>query len=294
MRCWPTIILFVGSACSGASSKLDGGADASPEADALGALDSSEALDQGPGPDGGLVPDSGPPVTVTTIQQIVAHPGTGQHVNVPNAVVIAVAPRIRAEQIFYIQDQGPAGPGIAVRKARTDRFTTPSVGNIVTVQGRVGEQTGVLVIEASARDGTLLEVTVTSSTGTVMGGAYPPAGTPISTATTAGYAHTATEAHAAEIGNVIQFPGPLRVTRLDAFSEVLPMDAGVRYVGFEVSGGLWVDDTYIPGCTPSATDGGLPSFPRGIRGMWDHFAIARTSSRASVLYPISCGDLNPN
>src|SRR5438477_243944 len=116
----------------------------------------------------------------------------------------------------------------------------------------------VLVISAlffgcAARDnstgtgGTPQNPGTTGTTTTAAAGAYPPAGSPqeIAPASDAEYAHDAAggDPHTDELGIVLHFAG-VAVTNLTptGFVKTKSDLSGSTPAGFEVTGGIWVDD----------------------------------------------------
>jgi hypothetical protein len=139
-----------------------------------------------------------------------------------------------------------------------------------------------------------LVITIVGSGGTVMSGALPPAGNPIAISNSSEYAHTMTDAHPEQVGNVVTFPGPLQVTNSAAFVNT-NSDGGTRTEGFEVTGGIWVDDTFI--YRNCLSDAGV-NLSNGIRGVWDRYQDYYSGTAMSpaptvpVLYPMSCSDVS--
>ncbi len=69
--------------------------------------------------------------------------------------------------------------------------------------------------------------------------------------------------------------------------------------GFEITGGIWVDDTiiYHDCIKPLALDGGAVPLPNGVRGVWDRYQDYYGGTAASpapvlpVLVPMTCADV---
>src|SRR5207244_1552424 len=118
--------------------------------------------------------------------------------------------------------------------------------------------------------GITLNIQVISSNGRAAGGAYTPAGAPINASAPMDYAHAALDNHAEQVGNVIQFSGPLSISNAAAFVQT-NRDGGTHPEGFEITGGLWVDDSYVYRDCIAPLDGGVPNLARGIRGVWDRY-----------------------
>ena len=285
----------------GDAGPLDAGAgDAGP-------VDAGPSGDAGPALDGGQLDagerDAGPLVqTPTTVSAIVAAGLNGpRDVLVSSVVVVAVGtPRDTDGSIdFWIQDEGTdAGTGIDVVKTPGETFAVPVVGDVVTVSGYVARKDGLLNIAASVAQNITLDVTIDSSSGTVAGGAYPPAGTPIMESTTTSYDHTTTNAVPHQLGNVLQFAGPLTVT-MDRALLLTGVDGGTRPVGFEVTGGMYVYDDLI---SKNCLDAGVPALTltNGISGVWGRYQDPNGTGVDGggvpiypVLIPVGCGDLNP-
>jgi hypothetical protein len=121
---------------------------------------------------------------------------------------------------------------------------------------------------------------------------------PLMANTTSEYAHTMTGAHPEQVGNVLVFSGPMTVTNSAAFVNT-NNDGGTHTEGFEVTGGLWVDDSFIYKSCIQPLDGGVLNLPNGIRGVWDRYqdyyagTAANPAPTVPVLYPTSCADLMP-
>jgi hypothetical protein len=251
-------------------------------------------------PDAGSETDAGPTLTMTTVSAIVMAGRTGpKYVEVDTSIVVAVHDYSTGASQFYIQDEGVTGPGLAVLHAKTDTAPIPAVGDIVSVTGVVGVRDGVLGIGSGTELGVALAVSVIRTGGTATGGAYAPAGTPITETSTGDYAYTNHDALPRQVGNVLQFSGPLSVTSPKAFF-LTGADGGTDYVGFEVTGGLWVFDEYLrqSGCLHNV-DGGVGSLDlsNGITGVWDRFQDPNGTGDGGnaiypVLYPVQCSDVN--
>jgi hypothetical protein len=72
-------------------------------------------------------------------------------------------------------------------------------------------------------------------------------------------------------------------------------DGGVTPQGFEITGGIWVDDSIVyfdclKGKIPS--DGGVFPLPSGIKGVWDRYLdYYGAPTVLPVLVPMTCSDL---
>jgi hypothetical protein len=170
----------------------------------------------------------------------------------------------------------------------------PAVGDIVSVSGRVGIVGGVVEM-ASARNGApALSVMVAGMGGTVMGGAYAPAGQPIEVATgsaAASYAGTIADNHPSQVANVLHFRGPLSVTSTTVIFRTNRM--GTTSVGYAITGGVFVGDAFTRASCPVTS---TTTFPNGIRGVWERYqdtGAAQPGPVQPVLYPLSCADLMP-
>jgi hypothetical protein len=80
-------------------------------------------------------------------------------------------------------------------------------------------------------------------------------------------------------GTRVFIPGPIELTnpRPSAFQQVSSMPGDDAYSGFEVTGGVLVNDSKTAGsCDWRARviDGGTVTFPLGIRGVWDSYTYA--------------------
>lgn len=244
--------------------------------------------------------DGGTGFVTTTVQN--ASRLINRNVQINDAVVVAehhatIMGGVRAT--FYIQDQGTAGRGLAVFKNNTDSTLVPAVGDKVTVKGHLSRFSGSLQVQSQRASGIALEVTA-GGTGTVMGGALAPAGTPINGGDVADYSYETpeTDNHPDEIGNVIKFDGPLEAVPAPDFV-VTNADGGLVPQGFEVVGGLWVSNTHVRIDCLRGMDGGLPNLENGIRGVWDRHQNFNGDSGTpgmrpgliGVLFPTSCKDL---
>jgi hypothetical protein len=234
-----------------------------------------------------------------TVKSAVSQAGTLHAVAVKDAVVVAATSYASGSSTigtFYVQD-ADGGPGIAVYHGKYDTTLFPAVGDVVTVSGHFSTFDGSLQISSSTKYMTTLSVTKTG-TGTSTGGAYAPAGTPILLTSTDGYSHATTGAHADQRGNVLQFAGPLTVTDPSAFVNT-DSDGGTKTEGFEVTGGLWVDDTNVWYDCIRPLDGGTLDLTNGIRGVWDGYedfnggTSSHPAATVPVLVPLTCADLSP-
>lgn len=251
-----------------------------------------------PAPDAGTTvtppgADAGDPAaayTTTTIANAITNATALHAVHIANGVVIAEYHYGTPVQgTFYIQDG--SGPGIAVYKSSKDTVDYPAIGDIVTVQGHFSRFNGSLQISSSTKFSQPLAVTITGKGGTV------PA--PEQVGATSGYAPGA-DPHDAQVGHVLQFTGDLSVTNARALVST-GQDGGTKVQGFEVTGGLLVDDAFVYYDCLRGLDGGVGSVKmgNGIRGVWDHyqdFSAGSSSNPAPtvpVLFPTSCSDLSP-
>jgi hypothetical protein len=168
------------------------------------------------------------------------------------------------------------------------------VGDIVAVSGRVTRVAGALVIESARNGAPTLSVMVTGTGGTVMGGAYAPAGQAIDVRTgsaAASYAGTIADNHPTQVANVLHFDGPVTVT---STSVLFRMGAAGRVVyGYAITGGVYVADPFTrASCPVTATT----TFPTGVRGVWERYqdpGAGPMGPTYPVLYPLSCSDLMP-
>jgi hypothetical protein len=137
-----------------------------------------------------------------------------------------------------------------------------------------------------------------------MAGAMPPAGTPtiVKNEDVADYAHDNLSAHPELLGTVIQFEGPLTVTnkKPDGLVETVENDDGSTKTngrGFEITGGIWVDDDAIYAACIKTLPDGTPDLTNGIRGVWERYndfyggTAANPAPTYSVLKPLNCDDI---
>lgn len=264
----------------------------------------SNAQDGGSG-DGGIDTSCADPVTTAPTTMTVAQAFVDRradYAEVQNAVVVA-GYVYQGTGTFYVQDP-TGGPGLAVHKNSKDDVTFPEVGDVVTVKGRLSTFSGSLQLSTSCAKGVFLSVTKTGS-GTATSGAMPPAGSPtvISADKFSEYAHTETGAHAEQVGTVVQFTGPLEVTdaKPDGLVETVELaDGGTKKNprGFEITGGIWVDDDRVFAACIRGLDGGL-TLPNGIRGVWERYndfyggTAQNPQPTYPVLKPLDCADLSP-
>jgi hypothetical protein len=274
----------------------NGGQDAQnqPPDSGMGGQDAQNPTDTGSGPT-----DSGVTIMSITVAQAVQSFSTykGNTVQITNAVVTAVTgqggPSVAGT--FYIMDQGGT-IGVAVYHSKTDSATFPAVGNLVTVQGRLSDFNGSIQISSSTTHGVMEQVTINSGSGTVMGGAVPPAGNPISPGNPSEYAHTNAGAHPEQIGNYLSFGGPLTASTDPGFIYT-NADGGTRPEGFSVTNNIWVDDSNIYTACIKKLDGGLPNLSSGIKGVWDQYqdyyagSAMNPAPHVPVLFPMTCSDI---
>ncbi len=250
---------------------------------------STDAGDQNTGtPDGSTTAA----YTVTNIAGAVTNASSLHSVEIDNASVIAAHSYLSGSATvgtFYIQDG--SGPGLAVYHGKSDLDAFPAVGDLVTVKGHLSRYDGSLQVSSSTKWATPLSITITQAGG----GTVPP---PVTGLTASDYAATG-GAHADQVGHVLQFAGPLTVTNATAIVAT-DTDGGTKPQGFEVTGGLVVDDNmvYTECIKPQVADGGTVSgldLSKGIRGVWDGYQDfnGTATSPTPVLYPMNCGDLNP-
>jgi hypothetical protein len=199
---------------------------------------------------------------------------------------------------YYLQDPGATGPGLSVYSGARDTAPVPNIGDMVSVTGRLSYYDGALQLASSSRYAVTLQTTINANGGTTGGGAYPPAGSPLSATGMSGYASSLSNPHPEQVGNVLVFSGQLSVTNSSAFVRT-DRDGGVHTEGFEINGSLWVDDTFIYKDCIAPLDGGVLNLPTGIRGVWDRYqdyyagTTANPAPTVPVLYPMSCADLMP-
>jgi hypothetical protein len=255
-------------------------------------------------PDGGTTtPDAGTvggDYTLTTIADAITQASSLHAVEIRDAVV--VGERHFGDPVtgtFYIQNG--AGPGLAVFKGKNDVVDAfPVVGDIVTVKGHFSRFNGMLEVSGSTKYAQPLSVVITGHNATSPGGAYPPAGMPILAGETAAYAKDAADKHDAQVGNALQFNSPLTITNTRAMVATA-QDGGTTPAGFEVTGGMLVDDTYVYFDCIKGLDGGVGALDlsHGIRGVWDRyqdFGAGTSQNPAPVqpaLFPMNCDDLHP-
>jgi hypothetical protein len=239
-------------------------------------------------------------------------------VEIDNAVVVgATTPYMSTStgcvgnmmtETFYIQDNNaPAGsPGLAVYKSCKDNITAlPNVGDIVSVSGRFSQFDGSLQISTSTKYMMVEQLAVTGSGGMSASGAYPPSGMPIAIAgTDMTYAHNASsgDPHHDQLGMALKFTGVTVKSRYPMGFNATKADGGVTPEGFELSNGVWVDDSQVyHNCSASIPgDGG--TFANGIKGFWDRYQDFYGSTKLAdggyqnapvlpVLVPLTCADL---
>lgn len=255
-----------------------------------------------PAPDaGGFAPDAGGPTGPTSMTVGDATTSSATWVSVSNAVVVAEYHYVSGTATigtFYLQGEGPVGPGLAVYHGAHDTTAYPVIGDVVTVSGSLGRYDGSLQLSTSTRSRHTLAVTVTGHNGVVSGGAYAPAGSPVAGLQTGDYAPTAADHHDAQVGNVLQFDGPLHVTTASALVET-GLDGGTKPRGFAVTGGLLVDDSQVYYNCLKTLDGGVASLdlPNGITGVWDRYqnynagTAQHPAPTVPVLTPMKCTDI---
>lgn len=307
-------------ACSSSFTQPDAGTTASNDSGMQEEVDSGSEVDAGEdagciancGTDAGTTMDAGEPgdagnadagpklPKMTTVKALVTAEEANPHlvyVELDSVVVVALHDVSASTDptVFYVQDKGTtAGPGIAILHAGSDAAPIPMVGEIVTVTGLAGVRGGVVSVATSKPAGITLDVVVDATTGgTVAGGAYAPAGSPITNTSTTAYAVTA-DAGTAQIGNVLEFTEALTVTKKDAITTT-NNDGGTVTLGFEVTGGMYVYDGYLRGTGCLQPDGGL-TLPHGISGVWDRYQTDEqvdAGETTPVLYLMNCTDLDP-
>ncbi len=207
-------------------------------------------------------------------------------------------------ETFYIQD--PTGSeGFAVYRSCHDGATSalPNVGDIVTVSGYLADFDSSLQISSSAANMIAETITITGSGGMATSGAYPPAGMPIDVAMAdqAGYAHDVPglNPHPEQVGMALHFAGVTVANRYPLGFTSTSSDGGIITEGFQLSNGVWVDDTYVyHDCIKPLGDAGITSLPNGIKGMWDRYQDyygynpdGGYSPTVPVLIPMTCADL---
>jgi hypothetical protein len=279
--------------------------------------DTTNLADTGTGspPDSGTVPDTGPAMnpdsgttmtmpTKLSVRDAFAMFSAGtapKNVTVENVVVVAENHYVDMSTgttvgTFYLMDKETSGPGLAAYHSKNDMTAYPQVGDLVTVNGWLSKFDGSL--QLSTKSGVTLSVTKNGS-GTVTGGAETPAGMPIAAASPAAYSHAMADNHPDQIGNVLKFSGALTVSNMAAFFTTQAMDAGATPRGFEITGGLWVDDQFVyHDCIkPLNLDGGVLPLQNGIVGVWDRYidyymtTPPGTGPAVPVLRPTTCKDL---
>jgi hypothetical protein len=244
--------------------------------------------------------------TTLTVAQVIQMRTMTRNVQIEHAVVVGENHYMDAMTggtigTFYLQDPAMPGAGVAVFHGKNDAAPYPTVGAIVTVKGYITVFDGVLEIESHNNSSTgetiALDITIEqASGGTAMGGAYPPAGNPTEVASVTGYEHTTMNAHPEQVGNVLHFAGPLSVVA-GAGPVQTDRDGGTRPKGFEVTGGLWIDDNFVYKNCIAPLDGGMLNLQSGIKGVWDRYQdfYAGTSMNPApavpVLFPTTCADL---
>jgi hypothetical protein len=236
---------------------------------------------------------------------------------------------------FWVADPASPQNGIFVQKFRDDPENNyrPAVGDVLTITGffqnksRFNDREGyrkVLKNNFDVRGGGAIVPLVITRTGTQAA----PADVPVSIDAGFGNADGGTaRANIELLGARVHIAGPLTLTNPNpmAFKRLSALAGDTVHYGFEVSGGVLVNNNSTFGTSP--TDGGTPrcdwrarvnedagtvTFPNGIRGVWDTFThapcmdggtntfscfndagvIPGTSNNwTSVLYPEDCDDL---
>jgi len=194
----------------------------------------------------------------------------------------------------YIMDETGGTRGIQVFKGSSDPQALPAIGDKVEVSGRLSRFSGVLQVAASSARQIVLTITKVG-TGTVSGGAYPPAGE-ILEKTIAELQATGSDAF---FGNAVHIPGPLEVTNPTGLRSTFE-DGGSNPAGFEVTGGFMVNNGYVYQSCIRSLDGGNAALDlsTGITGVFDVYQdfYAGTAQdpapQQRVLYPHGCGDVN--
>jgi hypothetical protein len=285
------------SSCDNSTGRCSGTSDATVPIDAQPGVDAQPLPDATTGMDASVG-------TVITVAQAVANPSaySSMTVTLQNVVVVSAStPSMTpagTSVMLYVQDPSTTGAGLGVYRGRADTAAIPSVGDVVTVTGHLSTFNGSLQISSSSRLGIMLSISRNGSGGTAMGGAYSPAGTAIRASAPADYASNMAGNHANQVGNVLVFSGPLTVTNAAAFVNT-DRDGGTHTEGFAVTGGLWVDDSFIYKSCIAPLDGGVLHLPTGIRGVWDRYqdyyagSAANPAPTVPVLFPMSCADLMP-
>jgi hypothetical protein len=139
-------------------------------------------------------------------------------------------------------------------------------------------------------------------TGHSSGGAESPAGSPVSVATAnqAEYVHSASNPHPEQLGQVLAFGGvSVTNTAPTGFTKTGSDGGGAVPEGFEITGGVWVDDSNVYYDCIKPLDGGVNglSLPNGVKGVWDRYQdyYAGTAQNPApivpVLVPLTCSDL---
>ena len=243
-------------------------------------------------PDGSSGPTDGT-FTITTIANAVTNSASLHSVEVDNATVVAAHSYVSGSATvgtFYIQDG--SGPGLAVYHGKSDLDAFPAVGDLVTVKGHLSHYSGSLQISSSTKWATKLSITIV----TPGGGTVP---LPVTGLNASDYASTG-DAHADQVGHVLQFNGPLTVTTANAIVST-DTDGGTKPQGYEVTGGLIVDDNMVYHDCIKTLDGGVAGIDmsHGVRGVWDGYQDYNAGTKTNpaptvqVLYPMTCGDLTP-
>jgi hypothetical protein len=289
------------------TTKSDGGT--ATVADGGDTTTSSDAGDTTTTTDGGNTPAE---FVKTTIAEAVANgdacntpnrpPVCFRAIEVSNVVVVAEHHYTGSTGVtgtFYVQDGN--GPGLAVFKKGSDVAEFPSVGDTVNVKGHFSEYSGIFEISSSTRYSHPLTIEIVSKgSGRVPGGAMPPAGAPYAVAAPAEFAHDSATPHPELRGHVVQFNGPLTITNTRALVTT-DTDGGTKPTGFEVSGGVRVNDSHVYYDCIKSLDGGVGALDlsNGIRGVWDRYqdfnggTSQNPAPTVPVLYPMNCADLNP-
>jgi len=240
--------------------------------------------------------------TALSVRDAAAASSGVRYVSIHNAVVVAANSYVSGggtAGTFYVQDKdNPGGPGLAVYHSSRDTTPFPAVGDVVSVSGHLGRYSGSLQVSTSTKYSHPLAIAKTGSAGATAGGAYPPAGQPIRAGSTADYSSAAVDNHRDQVGNVLRFDGPLSVTNANAIVET-DMDGGTKPKGFEVTGGMVVNDNLVWYDCMKKLDGGIGALDLtgGITGVWDRYqdfyggTAQDPAPVVPVLVPTRCADI---
>ncbi len=231
----------------------------------------------------------------------------GQQVRLEHLIVTAVDNTNQGGQGDYIAHFWVVDPCFPSEGLYVDKFYTdppgpylPRVGDAVTVQGLFRRYKATATDAHNTRNAYRpvvkndFQLDVPGVTGNLTLTQAGTAPVPADITVAAGFGNAnggQTQANSEYAGARVHIPGPLTVTnpRPPALKQRPGEPQHGTYLGFEVSGGVLVNNYKTFGETPTdggatrcdwgarAGDGGLVTFPNGIRGVWDTYSYVPCS-----------------